>query len=57
MGERMQTEGIPGRVERINTATVSRKSTVRVPCAYKLLEGVDEHRGTGHADNYLVCHV
>jgi len=36
---------------------VSRKSTVHVPCAHKLLEGVDEHRGTGHAGNCLVCHV
>ena len=57
VGERMWREGIPGRVERINTATVSRKSTVHAPCAHNLLEGVGEHKGTGHAGNYLVCHV
>lgn len=45
VGERMRKEGILGRVERTNTATVSRESSVHVPCAHELLEGIDEHRG------------
>ena len=45
VGERMRREGIPGRVERTNTATVSRESSVHAPCAHERLEGIDERRG------------
>ena len=57
VGGRMGREGILGGVERINTATVTRTSTVYAPCAQKLLEGIDEHKGTGQVENHLVCHV
>lgn len=52
-GERMGREGIPGREERIDTATVSRHSTVRALCAHKILEG----KGKGQLDKHPACHV
>ena len=45
VGERMCREGILRRVERMNTARVSRESSVHVSCAHERLEGIDERRG------------
>lgn len=41
----MGREGIPGKAEGINTATVSRKGPAHAPCAHKILEGTDERKG------------